>query len=107
MPNRIRAEMSPNRACFRVSSLAERWDCSAGKVRDMIKSGALPCLRLGNMVRIPVSAVYEFEAKCQDQTHQDSAALPVERPGTSITSASASLRAARIEQTLKRYSRAK
>ena len=37
-------------ACFRVSSLAERWDCSPGKIRQMIAAGELTCLRLGKMV---------------------------------------------------------
>ena len=30
-------------ACFRVSSLAERWDCSPGKIRQMIAAGELTC----------------------------------------------------------------
>jgi excisionase family DNA binding protein len=73
------------RNCFRVTSLAERWDCSPGKIRDMIRTGALPCLKLGKLVRIPVAAVYEFEAKCQNQTPPASAELPEEPRGTSIS----------------------
>jgi hypothetical protein len=66
----------------------------------MIKSGDLPALRLGTMLRIPVANITAYEAKCQDQTSPASAALPAETLGTSITPAVASLRAARIAQRL-------
>jgi hypothetical protein len=82
--------------CYRVASLAKRWDCSPGKIRNLLKTGELTCLRLGKMVRIPAISVHAFEAKCQDQTLLASAASQAEPPGTSITSGVASLRAARI-----------
>jgi hypothetical protein len=53
--------------CLRVRDVALRWDCSEGKVRSLIKSGALPCLWLGGMVRIPIANLIAFEAACQVQ----------------------------------------
>ncbi len=88
-------------AAMRVSTLAERWDCSPGKIRAMIAAGDLPYLRLGKMVRIPVSAVIAYEARCQDQTPRASAALPERQTGTSTTGGVASLRAARIARKLR------
>ena len=52
-------------ACYRVATLAERWDCSPGKVRRMIEAGELPALRLMGMVRVPAHAVSAYEARCQ------------------------------------------
>ena len=89
-------------ACLRVSSLAERWSCSPGKIRKMIHDGELPALRLGKMLRIPTSAVLEIEAGCHTPKRLDPAASPADQPGTSMTGASASLRAARIAAKLRR-----
>jgi excisionase family DNA binding protein len=91
-------------ACYRVSSLAKRWDCSPGKIRSMIVNGDLACLRLGRMIRIPVAAVQAFETKCQDLMPSAAAAPPTEPPGASISSGMASLRAARIAQKMRRRS---
>jgi hypothetical protein len=88
--------------CLRVSTLAERWDCSTGKVRAMIAAGQLPVLVLGGMKRIPLAAVIAIEAQCEQQTAPASAGLPDATPGTSITPAVASLRAARIARARKR-----
>ena len=95
--------MSDAPACFRVSTLAARWDCSPGKIREMLRAGTIPCLRLGKMVRIPISAVHAFEAQCHDQPDQDCAKSQDETPGTSMTSALVSLRAARIAAKLNRF----
>jgi hypothetical protein len=43
----------PSPLNYRVADLASRWQCSPGKVRAMISSGDLPCLRLGKLVRVP------------------------------------------------------
>lgn len=88
------AEKAP--ACIRVSDLATRWDCSPGKVRAMLKKGILPHLDLGGMVRIPLTAVHAFEARCQTAIARDSSASPGAQPGTSDTTAAVYLRAARI-----------
>ena len=91
-------------ACLRIADVAERWSCSPGKVRSLIKSGDLPALRLGTMLRVPVAALSAFEARCEIQISPASAASPAETHGTSITPAVASLRAARIEQARRRSS---
>lgn len=93
--------------CMRVAALAERWDCSPGKVRAMIRDGELPVLRLGSLLRIPLAAVIAIEAQCEQQqteTALASAASQDATPGTSITPAVVSLRAARIAQARKRSS---
>lgn len=88
--------------CCRVKSLADRWDCSPAKIRRMIDAGKLPAIRLDGMVRIPLSAVLEIEAKteCPQTASRDSAESQGAIHGTSITSANASLRAARIARRL-------
>jgi hypothetical protein len=88
--------------CYRVASLAKRWDCSPGKIRSLIANGDLARLRLGRMIRIPVVAVQAFETKCQDLMPSAHAAPPTEPPGPSISSGMASLRAARIAARMKR-----
>ncbi|WP_423227682.1 helix-turn-helix domain-containing protein [Salipiger profundus] len=42
--------------------VAERWNCSAETVRQLIKRGKLQGFRVGRMFRIPAAAVEEFEA---------------------------------------------
>ncbi|OWJ73311.1 hypothetical protein CDV50_03255 [Haematobacter massiliensis] len=46
---------------YTPDTLAERWGCSGEKVRQLVKSGQLPGFRIGRMIRIPVSAVEEYE----------------------------------------------
>lgn len=86
---------------YRVSTLAERWDCSQSKIRGMVASGELRCLRIGKLIRIPADAVTAFEDQCQ--TIQGSAALPAATPGTSTINAAASARAARIAHKLSEF----
>jgi len=95
---------------IRVSTLAERWDCSPGKVRAMIKAGELPVLTFGKMKRIPLAAVIAIEAQCVTQNGQDSAGSPDATDGTSTSPqaqedpAVVSLLARRTELKLKRSS---
>lgn len=93
-----RANTEP--AAMRVSTLAERSDCSPGKIRAMIAAGDLPHLRQGKMVRIPVSAVIAYEARCQDQTPPPLPS-PEKETGTSTGGGNASPRAARIARRLR------
>lgn len=67
-----------NPACYRVATLAERWDCSTGKVRALIRSGELPALRFGKLIRIPIAAVEAYEAKAlvPAKGQQDANATP-------------------------------
>lgn len=48
---------------FSPETLAERWGCSAEKVRGMYRSGELPGFRLGKLIRIPANEVERYE--CQ------------------------------------------
>ncbi|HBM58057.1 MAG TPA: helix-turn-helix domain-containing protein [Citreicella sp.] len=43
--------------------LAQRWQCSAETIRQMVKRGDLRGFRVGRMIRIPFEAVEEHE--CQ------------------------------------------
>jgi excisionase family DNA binding protein len=90
--------MSDGRQAFRVSSLAERWDCSPGKIRDLIKRGDIPCLRLGTMIRIPAAAVYSYEA-------ESLARKPVPTTATAPASNSSTTMSLRVERALMRMNR--
>jgi excisionase family DNA binding protein len=46
---------------FSPETLAERWDCSAEKVRQMVHRGELPGFRLGKLIRIPAIEVERYE----------------------------------------------
>jgi excisionase family DNA binding protein len=83
---------------YRVTTLAQRWDCSAAKIRGMVAKGEIACLRIGKLIRIPIATVTAFEA--QWTTNQGSAASPAEMPGTFTTGGAASLRDARIARKL-------
>lgn len=48
---------------YTPDSLAERWQCSAETVRQMIKRGELRAFRVGVMYRVPVDAVEEYECR--------------------------------------------
>lgn len=41
--------------------LAERWGCSAEKIRQMFHRGELAGFRLGKLIRIPATEVERFE----------------------------------------------
>ncbi|NOX39749.1 MAG: excisionase family DNA-binding protein [Alphaproteobacteria bacterium] len=58
---------------FTPDSLADRWECSAETIRQMIKRGELQGFRVGRMIRIPYSAVEELE--CQTSASVDCAAV--------------------------------
>lgn len=54
------------RAAMLPRDVAERWQCSERHVRNLINRGELRHFRLGGkLVRIPISAVEEFE-ECQN-----------------------------------------
>lgn len=48
---------------YSPETLADRWGCSAQKVRNMIAAGELAGFRLGKLIRIPASEVERYE--CQ------------------------------------------
>lgn len=54
---------------YSPQTLAERWGCSAQKVRLMYRAGELGGFELGKLIRIPAAEVERFE--CQS-THSQS-----------------------------------
>ncbi|TNJ43605.1 helix-turn-helix domain-containing protein [Phaeobacter sp. B1627] len=57
---------------YTADQLAKRWNCSSETVRQMVKRGELRGFRVGRMIRIPQTAVEEFE--CQTSVSEDCAA---------------------------------
>ena len=49
---------------YSPETLAQRWGCSAEKVRLMCKGGELASFRLGKLIRIPAAEVERYE--CQN-----------------------------------------
>jgi Helix-turn-helix domain len=58
---------------FGVSDVAKRWDVHQNFVYNLIKSGELPCLKIGNpgskrpVIRIPLDSLKNWEAKQLEQ----------------------------------------
>ncbi len=53
-------------APFTPETLADRWQCSARHIRNMVKDGRLPGFRLGGkLMRIRAGVVEEFE-RCKN-----------------------------------------
>jgi len=46
---------------FSPETLAERWGCSAEKIRRMYKGGSIAGFRLGKLIRIPATEVDRVE----------------------------------------------
>jgi excisionase family DNA binding protein len=51
----------PEAIPFTAETLAERWNCSAQHVRDLVATGQLAAFRVGRLIRIPAAVVREFE----------------------------------------------
>lgn len=49
---------------YSPETLADRWGCSAEKIRTMYRNGELPGFRLGKLIRIPAAEVERYE--CQN-----------------------------------------
>jgi excisionase family DNA binding protein len=54
---------------FSVPQLAQRWGCSEGLIRKMIRDGQLQCFRPGTLIRIAAAEVERFECQQQMTTH--------------------------------------
>lgn len=48
---------------YSVAQLAERWDCSQGLIRKLIRNGELQPFTLGTLIRITAAEVQRFEAQ--------------------------------------------
>ena len=57
-----------NEKPFTPETLAERWGCSAEKVRLMFHDGELVGFRLGKLIRIPAIEVERYECARLSQT---------------------------------------
>ena len=66
-------------------TLADRWGCSAEKVRLMYRAGELHGFTLGKLIRIPANEVERFE--CQNTPSQDTEANGPSHTGTGQASA--------------------
>jgi excisionase family DNA binding protein len=56
---------NPTAKPFSPESLAERWACSAEKVRQMFHRGELAGFRLGKLIRISAAEVERYECSQQ------------------------------------------
>ena len=57
---------------YSPDTLAERWGCSAGKIRAMCHAGQLASFTLGKLIRIPAAEVERIE--CQNTPSPDTGA---------------------------------
>ncbi len=83
-------------APFTPETLADRWQCSARHIRNMVKDGRLRGFRVGGkLLRIGAGVVEEFE-RCQNGDLDDTEdnGQQFEEPGQ----AESELRLARIER---------
>lgn len=46
-----------------VDQVAERWQLSARRVREMAAAGEIPAIKLGTLWRFPVDALETFERR--------------------------------------------
>lgn len=53
----------PSALPYTVRSLAERWSCSEGAVRNLVRNGGLGHCRVGDLIRIPADDVTRFECR--------------------------------------------
>jgi excisionase family DNA binding protein len=60
---------------FSPETLAERWGCSAEKIRQMFHRGELEGFRLGKLIRIPAIEVERYE--CSQLNQKDTNSSPI------------------------------
>lgn len=70
---------------YSPETLAERWDCSAEKIRLMYHAGDLAGFRLGKLIRIPAHEVERYE--CQNTPSPSTEESGPSRSGTEPTDA--------------------
>jgi len=54
---------------FSIASLAKRWACSQGAIRNLLRAGRLPHFRIGTLIRIPAAEVETFETASRDDRY--------------------------------------
>ena len=65
---------------YSPETLAERWGCSAEKIRQMCRRGEIANFKLGKLIRIPAAEIERFE--CQTTHSPDiegTGRSPIER----------------------------
>lgn len=68
---------------YSVKTLAARWNCSPSMIRKLIKAGKLSCFSIGNLIRIPRSAVHEYETGAGSSVCTESKIDLTDSPGDS------------------------
>lgn len=65
---------------YSPETLADRWGCSAEKVRLMYRAGELPGFRLGKLIRIPANEVERYECQTTTASHgtEENSQSPIE-----------------------------
>jgi excisionase family DNA binding protein len=53
---------------YSPETLADRWGCSAEKIRRMFHDGELAGFRLGKLIRIPAAEVDRYECQITDSS---------------------------------------
>lgn len=72
---------------FSPETLAERWGCSAAKVRTMYRDGELAGFRLGKLIRIPAAEVERYEClNTPSPCTEESLPSPSEREASAFES---------------------
>ncbi|MFT4055206.1 MAG: helix-turn-helix domain-containing protein [Novosphingobium sp.] len=63
--------MDDTRSAYSVRTLADRWSCSAGSIRKLIKDGKLASFHYGNLLRITAAEVDRYEGRESAQGASD------------------------------------
>lgn len=48
---------------FTVKTIAERWQCSEGVVRKLIRAGKIPSFKIGDLIRVAAEEVAKYECR--------------------------------------------
>src|SRR5262249_35911247 len=59
--NRLQNVADTVKRCLTIPELAERWRCRVATVREMVKKGSLPTIKLGGRVRMTPEAISQAE----------------------------------------------
>ena len=74
---------------YTPETLADRWNCSAEKIRQMFHRGELPGFRLGKLIRFPAIEIERYECSLSQQPNNTSSSHSEEssrsRSGEALT----------------------
>ena len=59
----VASRRTTNTTHISVKGLAQRWDCNLDAIYRQVKSGQLPALHIGQVIRIPIAAVESYESE--------------------------------------------